>query len=152
MVCLGNICRSPLAEGILRQISQENNLDWTVDSAGTGSWHIGEPPDPRSVDIAKKYGLDISNQRARQFHFPDLQEFDVIYAMDSANYNDIISQAESDAERAKVKLILDPLGKARHLSVPDPYWDNDGFDKVYRMLDEACRSIVSSLETHNTRE
>lgn len=142
MVCLGNICRSPLAEGILHSMAKQNNLDWTIDSAGTGSWHIGQGPDGRSVEIASKYGLDISHQRARQFHYPDFEEFDIIYAMDTSNYDDIIKQANSDEERSKVKLILDELGQGGNLSVPDPYWDDNGFDNVYHMLKEACAGII----------
>jgi protein-tyrosine phosphatase len=142
MVCLGNICRSPLAEGILRHLSAEKELDWEVDSAGTGSWHIGQPPDNRSVEVARKNGLDITSQRARQFHFPDFEAFDVIYAMDTSNYDDILQKAESEEERNKVKLILDELQHGGNLSVPDPYWDDDGFDKVYNLLEEACTAIV----------
>ena len=145
MVCLGNICRSPLAQGILEQKATQSGLDWTVDSAGTGSWHIGQPPDQRSVAIAAKYGLDISHQRARQFHYPDFESFDRIYAMDMSNYNDILKQSNSDEEASKVRLILDELGQGHSLSVPDPYWDDDGFDKVYRMLDEACEKIISNI-------
>lgn len=149
MVCLGNICRSPLAEGILQKLIDQNNLDWTVDSAGTGSWHVGELPDSRSVDVAKKYGLDITYQRARQFHFPDFENFDIIYAMDSSNYNDIIRQAQSEEEREKVKLILNETKPGWNGNVPDPYWGNDGFDKVYLMLEEACEAMIKRyLENH----
>jgi len=143
-VCLGNICRSPLAEGILRDIAKNKDLPWEVDSAGTGSWHVGQSPDERSVGIARKYGLDISHQRARQFHYPDFENFDIIYAMDSSNYNDIRRLAVDDAEREKVKLILNESMPGRNGNVPDPYWDDDGFDKVYHMLKEACEKMVAN--------
>lgn len=142
MVCLGNICRSPLAEGILRDLAEQNGLSWTIDSAGTGSWHVGQQPDERSIATASKHGIDIRQQRARQFHFPDFEAYDVIYAMDTSNYADIVAQAENEAERAKVKLILDELGQGSHLSVPDPYWNDDGFEQVYQMLHEACAHII----------
>jgi len=144
MVCLGNICRSPLAEGILHNIVQANGLEWEVDSAGTGSWHVGQAPDERSVAIALKYGLDISHQRARQFHYPDFENFDIIYAMDSANYNDIKRIAIDDEAREKVKLILNESAPGMNGNVPDPYWDNDGFDKVYHMLKKACEKVVAN--------
>ncbi len=143
MVCLGNICRSPLAEGILRDKVKAKGLDWEIDSAGTSSYHIGEKPDKRSILVAAKHGIDISNQRGRQFHFPDFDAFDIIYVMDSANYNDIIRQAENDVEKNKVRLILNEVKPGFNQSVPDPYWDDDGFEKVFQMLDAACNKIIS---------
>ena len=142
MVCLGNICRSPLAEGIMKQKVAETGLNWEIDSAGTSNYHIGERPDERSVHVAAKHGIDISAQRGRQFHFPDFENFDVIYVMDSANYNDVIRLAESDSEKKKVKLILNEVQPGFNQSVPDPYWDDDGFEKIYQMLDEACNQII----------
>lgn len=142
MVCLGNICRSPLAEGILRKKVEEQGLQWEIDSAGTGSWHIGEAPDPRSRAIAKDHGLDISKQRGRQFRAYDLEEFDLIYAMDSANYSHIVNQAKSAEERDKVQLIMNELWPEKNVNVPDPYWDDNGFEKVYQMLDAACDQII----------
>ena len=145
MVCLGNICRSPLAEGILKKKITENNLDWTVDSAGTGSWHIGELPDRRSIATARTYGLDITNQRARQFRSTDLEEFDLILAMDSSNYQNIISSAFTTEHKEKVHLIMNFLRPGRNENVPDPYWDDNGFDKVFNMLDAACEKIIEKL-------
>ena len=142
MVCLGNICRSPLAEGIMRDLITSKGLDWTVDSAGTGSWHVDQPPDGRSIAIAAKYGLDITDQRARQFHYPDFDQFDVIFAMDRANYNDVSRQAINAEERSKIRLILEETGAGRK-DVPDPYWDDNGFDKVYHMLKKACEQYVA---------
>ncbi|NRA48248.1 MAG: low molecular weight phosphotyrosine protein phosphatase [Phaeodactylibacter sp.] len=142
MVCLGNICRSPLAQGILEQKAAEQGLSWEIDSAGTGSWHIGEAPDHRSVYTAGQHGLDISGQRARQFQSSDLKDFDLIFAMDQSNYNNIIKLAKSSEEKEKVKKILDFADAASGGDVPDPYWDDDGFEKVYQMLDRACDVIV----------
>lgn len=142
MVCLGNICRSPLAEGIMRHQIAQNNLDWTVDSAGTGAWHVGEKPDPRSIEVAHRYGLDITHQRARQFKAADLEHFDLIFAMDSSNYQNILKLATSDTLSAKVHLIMNEVHPDRNQNVPDPYWDNDGFENVYQMLDSACRAII----------
>ena len=142
MVCLGNICRSPLAEGILKNKLLERGLDWTVDSAGTGFWHIGEPPDPRSVSTAKKYGLDISRQRARQIRPADLKEYDLILAMDSSNYQDILRLADNGQQKSKVEMILNYVDPGSNRNVPDPYWNDDGFDRVYRMLEEACDKVI----------
>lgn len=140
MVCLGNICRSPLAEGIMREKIILNGLDWEVDSAGTGSWHVGELPDPRSVSTARENGIDITNQRARQFRKSDLDEFDLIYVMDASNYRDVIQHCDDD-QKQKVKMILNVLEPGMNRQVPDPYY-NDGFDRVFEMLDKACEGIV----------
>lgn len=141
MVCLGNICRSPLAEGILQAKADDQHLAWQVDSAGTGAYHVGEKPDPRSQAIASKYGLDISGQRARQFKASDLNEFDLIFAMDSSNYQNILKLAQTEEQRQRVKLILEFTG-APESNVPDPYWDDNGFEHVYQLLDTACDRIV----------
>ncbi len=146
MVCLGNICRSPLAEGILRAKVETRGLDWKIDSAGTGDWHIGEGPDPRSIDTARKNGIDISGQRARQFRKADLREFDLILAMDQENYRNVIRMAESEEERKKVEMIMNFVQPGQNESVPDPYWNDDGFDRVYAMLEEACERLVLSVE------
>ena len=142
MVCLGNICRSPLAEGILKRKLEDRGLDWTVDSAGTGFCHIGEPPDPRSVSTARKYGLDISRQRARQIEPSDLDNFDLILAMDSSNYQDILRLANSGQQENKVEMILNYINPGANDNVPDPYWNDDGFDQVFHMLDEACERVI----------
>ncbi len=145
MVCLGNICRSPLAEGILR--SKITHLDILVDSAGTAAYHIGERPDVRSIEIANKYGIDLTSQRARQFSVNDFDEFDIIYAMDTSNYSNIISLARNEKDRDKVDLILNEINPRSFQSVPDPYYGGDnGFQNVYEMLDEACDIIVQNLE------
>ncbi len=142
MVCLGNICRSPLAEGILKSKIEKHQLPWTVDSAGTSAWHVGERPDMRSIEIARKYSIDISGQRARQFSPYDFEKFDRIYAMDAANYNDVIRLSLHDGEKEKVAMILNESHPGTNKQVPDPYWNDNGFDEVFKMLDEACEAIV----------
>lgn len=142
MVCLGNICRSPLAEGILKHKVRQNGLDWAVDSAGTGFWHAGELPDRRSIAVARKYGIDISDQRARQFQPADFDRFDRILVMDTQNRRDVLRHARHDEHRAKVQLILDYLYPGQDESVPDPYYNDNGFEAVFRMLDAACNKIL----------
>ena len=144
MVCLGNICRSPLAEGILREKIESKNLQWEVDSAGTGSWHVGNPPDPRSILIASKHNIDISNLMARQFTPADLDTFDLILAMDTSNYDTIIKNASPD-QKKKVHLIMDFHPTAEENSVPDPFYDNDGFAKIYEMLTHAIDGLVQQF-------
>ena len=144
MVCLGNICRSPLAEGILK--SKVYSFKTFVDSAGTGGYHIGKKPDVRSIAIANLNGLDITDQRARKFTVEDYDNFDIIYAMDNSNFDDILSLARNDADKAKVKLILNEVFPYENLDVPDPYIGGDfGFKNVYKMLDEACEVIAKKL-------
>ena len=145
MVCLGNICRSPLAEGVLQDKIVENNLDWTVDSAGTGGWHVGELPDNRSIAIARKHAIDLTKQRARQFQKADLDAFDLILAMDKSNLRDILKQAKTDEQRAKVQLILNFSRPYSDLEVPDPYYDNN-FELVYDLLDKACEGVISNFK------
>lgn len=147
MVCLGNICRSPLAEGILKEKINQHNLPWQVDSAGTGSWHIGETPDQRSVAVAKAHGINILDQRARQFTTADLDQYDLIYAMDQSNYQNILSLAANAKQQAKVRLILNEVDPGKNLSVPDPYWDDHGFEGVFQMLNQACEKIVERYTT-----
>lgn len=144
MVCLGNICRSPLAEGILR--SKLPSTLFEVDSCGTGNWHIGNPPDARSIAVAKKNGLDIANLKGRQFSKSDFQNFDYIYAMDNQNYKEIMSLATTESEKIKVKLILEAIFPNENVDVPDPYFGlQDGFESVYTMLDDACNEIENKL-------
>ncbi|MEN0002666.1 MAG: low molecular weight protein-tyrosine-phosphatase [Bacteroidota bacterium] len=144
MVCLGNICRSPLAEGILKHQLQEKGLTWEVDSAGTGAWHVGERPDPRSIAIAKQHGIDITQQRARQFKASDLQEYDLIFAMDQSNYQNILRLATTPEQEQKVQMIMERVPPFERQDVPDPYWDDNGFQNVFDMLDEACEQIIKS--------
>ena len=140
MVCLGNICRSPLAEGILRSKTDPKKV--FVDSAGTSNYHIGHSPDPRSISIAEQRKLDITSQKGRQFKVSDFDEFDHIYVMDMSNYHDVLALARNEEDRKKVSLILNELFPDENVEVPDPYYGgNDGFDKVYDMLDKACDVI-----------
>jgi len=144
MVCLGNICRSPLAEGILQ--SKLPAEKFFVDSAGTGDWHVGQGPDKRSVQTAKSRGLDISCQVARQLKSSDFVEFDHIFVMDASNYKDVTALAPDDQGKAKVRMMMDALYPGQNVDVPDPYWsEQDGFDKVYDMLDEACSIVADKL-------
>ncbi|WP_037319959.1 low molecular weight protein-tyrosine-phosphatase [Salegentibacter sp. Hel_I_6] len=148
MVCLGNICRSPLAEGILKSKIDESKV--FVDSAGTGDYHIDDSPDPRSIAVAKKNNLDITYQRGRQFQKEDFDKFDRIYVMDNQNFKDVIALARNDDDRAKVQLILDEIFPAENVDVPDPYFGGDqGFENVYQMLDEACEKIAQQLKEEN---
>lgn len=143
MVCLGNICRSPLAEGILRHLAQEKGLNWEIDSAGTGSWHVGDPPDHRSVKVARHHGIDISHLRGRQFSTADFSDFDRIFVMDLDNYRDVLRKARSEADRQKVQLLLE--GQAE---VPDPWYDDALFEPVYNMIYKACERIIAQTVTH----
>ena len=144
MVCLGNICRSPLAEGILK--SKADNSKVFIDSAGTGHWHVGDLPDKQSIAVAKKYGIDITNQRGRQFKHEDFQNFDHIFVMDMSNKENVLTLAKTDSDRQKVRLILDYIFPNENVDVPDPYYGGDtGFDKVYKLLDEACEIISNDL-------
>jgi protein-tyrosine phosphatase len=142
MVCLGNICRSPLAEGIMKHKAAEYGLDWHIESAGTGSWHAGELPDRRSIAIARQKGLDITYQRARQFRMADFSQFDKIFVMDTQNLSDVLRLATEPAHREKVELMLDQTHPGQRRSVPDPYYDDNGFEEVFKMLDEACDVFV----------
>jgi len=148
MVCLGNICRSPLAEGIMASKLPKDKF--TVDSAGTGSWHIGHAPDARSIATAKKNKLDISKQKGRQFSTIDFETYDCIYVMDKSNYDDVIQLAQTPEQKNKVQIILNELYPNENVDVPDPYFGMpNGFDIVYNMLNEVCDIIANKLkETH----
>ena len=145
MICLGNICRSPLAEGILASKLPKNKFK--VDSAGTGTWHVGHKPDDRSVAVAKKNKINIADQKGRQFSKSDFDLFDYIYVMDNSNYNHVIELAENQEQKLKVKLILDELFPNEKVDVPDPYFGlPHGFEIVYNMLDEVCEVIAKKLQ------
>tara|TARA_B100002052_G_scaffold244045_1_gene229324 strand:+ start:170 stop:625 length:456 start_codon:yes stop_codon:yes gene_type:complete len=144
MVCLGNICRSPLAEGLLK--SKLDAERFQVDSAGTGHWHVGSMPDSRSIAVAQKNGLDITDQRGMQFKPAFFDRYDHIFVMDNYNYEDVVAQATNDEDKAKVQLILDEIFPGERVDVPDPYNDSlRGFDRVYEMLDEATTKIAERL-------
>ena len=145
MVCLGNICRSPLAEGILSLKGKHLNLE--VDSAGTAAYHIGKQPDIRSIEIANKYTIDLNQQRARQFSRADFDKFDIIYAMDTNNYAHLISLASNETELNKIRMILNEINPKAYKSVPDPYYGKEnGFQEIYNMLDKACDKIIQNIE------
>lgn len=145
MVCLGNICRSPLAHGLLREKSQQDELNIVVDSAGTSGFHVGEAPDPRMRSTAKQFGLNIDDLKARQFVSSDFDEFDLIFVMDKSNLSNVLSLARTDADRDKVKLILNESTPNTNLEVPDPYFGGEqGFIDVYKMLDLATDKIIEN--------
>ena len=146
MVCLGNICRSPLAEGILKDKVKKAGLAWEVDSAGIGDWHTGELPDKRSISTARQYAIDISDQRARQIRKEDLLHFDLILAMDDSNLRQIQLLAKQvQNPKSQIEMILNYSAPGKNQSVPDPYYGGlDGFEKVFQLLDEATDKIVES--------
>ncbi len=147
MVCLGNICRSPLAEAVLRTKAEERGVDVFIDSCGTSDYHIGEAPDPRTITNARINGIDVSNLRARQFQKEDFETFDLIYVMDQSNHQNIIELAETEAHRNKVKLILNELESGGNKPVPDPYFGGEeGFQLVFDLLNRASDKILDRIE------
>lgn len=139
MVCLGNICRSPLAHGIMEHLAKEEGLNWEVDSAGTGNWHVGEGPDRRSTRTAREHGIDISSQVCRQFRTRDFDYYDHIFVMDKANLSDVLAKARNKEDEKKVKLLLGEQ------VVPDPYYDDALFEPVFNMIEKGCKEIVMEL-------
>jgi len=147
MVCLGNICRSPLADGLLRDKIQLNNLQIEVDSCGTSGHHAGQQPNERMMETALSHGYDLSALRARQFETADFKKFDLIYVMDSSNYNNVIRLATSEADKQKVKLFLNELYPEKNRAVPDPYYGgSQGFEDVYDLVDKATDLIIEKLK------
>lgn len=148
MVCLGNICRSPMADGLLRAKVATEGLNVDVDSAGTSGYHIGESPDPRMQETAREMNVPIDHLRARQFEVADFDAFDRIYAMDESNRDNMFKLARNEEDKKKVKLILNEIYPGKNLSVPDPYYGgNQGFIDVFKMLDEATNKIISDLKS-----
>ncbi len=147
MVCLGNICRSPVAEGLLRQRAEEANKQLQVDSAGTSNYHIGEHPDSRSMEHALSRGTDISSLRARQFIVDDFDTFDKIFVMDYSNYENVVKLARNQNDTDKVDLLLNELYPGENQSVPDPYFGGDeGFEQVYNMVDAAVSEFLKKID------
>ena len=145
MVCLGNICRSPIAEGVLRHKVKQYGLNWTIDSAGTESYHIGEAPHRLSQKVCKEHGIDISQQRAREFTFSDFISYDKIYAMAGDVYTEIKLIGGPLADMSKVDYFMNELHKAKNEPVPDPYYgQEDGFVKVYELIDRGCDAIIKN--------
>ncbi|MEY3236635.1 MAG: Low molecular weight protein-tyrosine-phosphatase YfkJ [Bacteroidota bacterium] len=149
MVCLGNICRSPLAEGILREKLIKNKLEVIVDSAGTSGLHAGEHPDYRMCATAKSFGINIDDLKSRKFISQDFNNFDLIYAMDSSNYSNILSLACTTKDKSKVHLILNELYPTKNMAVPDPYYGGEqGFIDVYNLLNEATDKIIEKIKAN----
>ena len=147
MVCLGNICRSPIAEGIMKQKIQENKLDWEVDSAGTESYHVGEAPHRFSQKICLLRGIDISAQRARRFTKADFDRFDKIYALANDVYEEINSIGGKDAQMEKVTLFVNELRPGNNEDVPDPYYGGEeGYTLVYELIEQTCEVIVDKYK------
>jgi len=148
MLCLGNICRSPLAEGLLQTKAKNNGFKWTVESAGIGHWHIGKLPDERSIKVANDNGLDITNQRSRRFEVTDFDKFDLIYAMDNKNVHYLNLLARNEADKAKIMLIMDELHPNQGMCLPDPFHEGkENFELVYETLDKATDVIIRKGST-----
>ena len=146
-VCLGNICRSPMAEGIFREKARQLGVDVELDSAGTGGWHSGEAPDLRAQEAMRKKGLDISMLRARKFVASDFDRFDRIYVMDGSNHQNVMNLAETDDDRNKVHMMLNETHPGENRSVPDPYFGGDeGFRRVFDMLESAAEMALGDLK------
>ncbi len=146
-VCLGNICRSAMAQGILEKKIKDLKLNITVDSAGTSNYHIGDHPDYRMIKKGFEHQVDISNQRARQFVVSDFDEFDYIFVMDNNNLSDILQLAKNETHTLKVRLFLGYSYPNQQKSVPDPYYGSEkGFEEVYQLLNHACDAFIKSLK------
>ena len=146
-VCLGNICRSPLAEGVLKHKGKKAGLNWTIESAGTNGYHVGEAPHRLSQKVAKLNGIDICNQRARQFVKEDIDRYDKIYAMAEDVIDDIRNIAGKKYDPSKVELFLNELHPGKNMDVPDPWYGPEpGYHEVYKLIDKACEAIVSKYE------
>lgn len=141
MVCLGNICRSPLAEGIMRHLVNEQQLNWEVASAGTGDWHVNQPADKRSIAVASNFGYDISKQRAKHFNKGMFDDFDHILVMDQNNLRDILRLAGNEIQRKKVKLFLSDESE-----VTDPYFDDRLFEPVFLEIEERCKQLIEEFK------
>lgn len=148
MVCLGNICRSPMAHGLLQHKIEQQGLGWQIDSAGTGDWHAGELPDKRAMANMKGHGIDISYQRARQIKNIDLDDYDVVYVMDTSNLANVQRLAKNPDQLQKITLIMNEVPDAELAEVPDPYFGigNEGFEQVYKMLDKATDRIIEKYK------
>ena len=146
-VCLGNICRSPLAKGILRDKARKNGLRIEVDSAGFEAYHVGEGADPRSLQVAARHDIDISDHIARRFKTSDFDNYDRIYVMDSNNYQDVMGVSRDESDREKVDFMLNLSHPGQDRAVPDPYYGGkDGFENVFRMLDQACEVLIDEIK------
>ena len=148
MICLGNICRSPLAEGILRHKIIQRGLNWQIDSAGTAGWHEGSPPHELSCKVAKHNGIDISGQRSRPIVIDDFERFDFIYVMDRSNYANVKELAGERFNPEQVRMLLNEVTPGENSEVPDPWsYGIDAYQTVYAMLDQACECLIRNLES-----
>ncbi len=146
-VCLGNICRSPMAEGILKKKFNELGIDGIIHSAGFEPYHEGQHPDPRSVSTARKHDIDISSKVARLFSVEDFDDYDKIFVMDSMNHADVMRVTRDDDDRNKVDFLLNLVNEGSNDEVPDPYYGGaNGFDKVYNMMNLACDQIINNMK------
>ncbi len=146
MVCLGNICRSPLAEGIMRKKLTENNIEGEVDSCGFESFHIGDKPDSRAIKVALQHGIDISAHRGKQFKKSDFDYFDKIYVMDSTNHRDVSGMVRNNNDLGKIDYIMNMAYPGSNMPVPDPYYGGpDGFEKTWKLLDIATDKIIENI-------
>ncbi len=148
LVCMGNICRSPMAEGVLRRALEERGLlgEVELDSAGTGSWHVGEPPDPRAQAAIGERGIDISMLRGRQVRMSDFEQYDLIVAMDRDNVAELLDRAPPGTER-KIRLYLDFAPEVPQQEVPDPYYGGrEGFERVLDLLEKGAKGLVNHVE------
>ena len=146
-VCLGNICRSPLAEGILLHLNEKQKLGWTIDSAGTANYHVGEAPDVRTIKNAAKHSIDLKPLRARQFETKDFELFDFIFVMDHSNYQNVIRVSQNEQHRKKVKLFLEYVSHTSLMEVPDPYYGAEqGFEEVFQLLFGASKELINILQ------
>lgn len=141
MICLGNICRSPLAEGVLKHLSEHKKLDWEIDSCGTGSWHIGNPPDSRSQTVALKNGIDLSKQKARQINKNDLDYYDLLITMDQSNYQNV-KRMTNNEQAEKIHLLTNFTTPNMNEAVIDPYYDDALFEPVFKQIYLACEAII----------
>ena len=147
VVCLGNICRSPLAEGILLHLVDQHKLNLTIDSAGTSNYHIGEAPDARTVANAKKHKIDLTPLRARQFTVNDFDNFDRIFVMDKSNYSNVLNLARHENDKMKVDLLLSILNPGQNQEVPDPYFGGEaGFEHVFNLVWDASEKLISEYK------
>ncbi len=146
-VCLGNICRSPLADGVMRSLVEKHQLPWIVDSAGTANYHVGEAPDKRAQAIAKNNGVDISGLRGRQFQTIDFDEFDYIFAMDASNYQNIVKLARNEQDKDKVELFLNRLEPGKNRGVQDPWYDDALFEPVFKEIEQTCGVIIRDFSS-----
>jgi protein-tyrosine phosphatase len=149
MICLGNICRSPMAEGVMRHLATSEGLSVKLDSCGTSGWHEGEKADSRAIQNLKEHGIDINDLRSRGIRHSDFDEFDYLFCMDTSNFEDVTNLAKSYApeQTHKIKLFMDATHPGQKKIVPDPYYGgDDSFEKVYQLVSDACEKIIEDLK------